>query len=96
MQWFVLDMDKGVLRKEDTRKAALKWFMRHEGAAKVIKRHSYGPGAYEYHVGHSSDDYSGAFIEREDAARGGGWKVDQAALYPCKDEPFKFVAREDS
>ena len=94
--WLVLDMDKGLLRREPTRKAALAWWMNNQGTACVIKRHKYRPGAYEYVTGWKGerhDSCGGVFIERVDAARAGEWDVDQEPLYPDRDRPFHSVDR---
>lgn len=38
MDWLVLDMDDGLLRREPTRKAALSWWMTHNGTDLVPRR----------------------------------------------------------
>lgn len=94
MTWFVLDMDDGLLRREPTRRAAVDW-CKHMGGPKVIKRHQYGPGAYEYVCGYDEQDHDGGkFIEREDAAAKHGWDVSQAPLYPYDDRPYERAERE--
>jgi len=89
-KWYVLDMDQGVLRKEPTRKAALKWWMDLQGTGKVLRRHPFGPGAYEYVTGFEGggedDTCGGIFIECEDAALRGGWSLDVEPLYPYPGE----------
>ncbi|MTD57173.1 hypothetical protein [Amycolatopsis pithecellobii] len=62
--WYVCDMDDGVLRKEPTRAAAVAWLIKHACAARVINRYCYGPGSYDYHVGHAHDDFTDASIVR--------------------------------
>lgn len=94
--WIVLDMDDGLLRREPTRKAALAWWMSKNETDHVVKRHSYGPGAYKYVTALKGDrdkSCGGVFIERVDVARREGWDVDQAPLYPKADEPFARVER---
>lgn len=93
-RWLVLDMDDGLLRREPTRRAALAWFMDHCDAPKVISRHRYGPGAYDYRVGSDPEDAVSAFIEREDVAPRGGWDPQQPALYPLDDKPHEQVERQ--
>ncbi|MFC9973518.1 hypothetical protein ACFVH6_21750 [Spirillospora sp. NPDC127200] len=91
--WLVCDMDDGVLRREPTRAAARAWWLSHEGAARVIARHRYMPGSYEYIVGQNVEDCASAFIVRSDVAHLGGWDPHQAPLYPHADDPFKRVVR---
>jgi hypothetical protein len=70
--WLVLDMDVGVVGAFESRRAAVKEF----ASGPVIKRHSYGPGAYEYLTGWPDDSY-GFFVEREDAASAGwDWAIE--------------------
>lgn len=87
--WLVCDMDIGALRRERTRRAALKWAMNHSGHDKVYGRHGYGPGAYEYSTGPTGDpeNRTGWFIERaHQAARSGCAGIDRP-LYPYADRP---------
>lgn len=59
-------MDDGVLRIEPTRRAALAWTIEH-GGGKVLKRHTYGPGFYDYIVGVPGEDWGASVaIVRED------------------------------
>jgi hypothetical protein len=95
--WLVLDMDDGLLRREPSRTAAVQWYKGLTGS-KVIARHSYGPGAYEYICGFGSEDRdSGKFIEREDvAASRGGWDLSRSPLYPYEDRPYERVERQEA
>lgn len=99
-RWLVLDMDDGVLRREPSRRAAVAWFQGFTLTDTVRERHQYGPGAYEYIVGVAGGDPEenrGAFIERVDAARRGGWDVDQQPLYPHDGaERFTQADRDDA
>lgn len=97
MDWLVLDMDDGVVRREPTRKAAVDWLTGlTEG--KVLSRYSYGPGAYEYRVGLDMDDCASWFVEREDVAddpnRKGGWDITQRPTYPHPDDPYQYEERD--
>lgn len=95
--WLVLDMDDGLLRREPTRAAALDWWMKHNGTTRVVRRYSYGSGAYEYVTavhGDADDTCGGVFIETEAAAARGGWDTMQAALYPLNNQPHVRVDRE--
>lgn len=92
--WLVCDMDDGVLRREPTRKAALRWWMRLQDAPRVLERHTYGPGSYDYTVGYSAEDNAGSVaIIRADVAEYAGWDLGQTPLYPSADEPFEPVDR---
>lgn len=94
--WLVLDMDDGLLRREPTRKAALGWWMSKQETDHVVRRYTFGPGAYEYVTalkGNRDDTCGGVFIEHVGAARRGDWDVDQAPLYPKADAPFTRVER---
>lgn len=92
--WLVCDMDEGVLRREPTRKAALRWSMNHLCASRVLERYAYGRGSYDYLLGDGGGDSAGGVsIVRADVAARSGWKPDQAALYPVAGDPFEEVAR---
>jgi hypothetical protein len=91
VQWLVLDMDVGVLRREPTRGAAVAWLLGHMDAAGVISRHAYGPGCYEYQVGRDGAAEGSAFIAREDVARRRSWDVDAEAVYPWGNRPYARV-----
>jgi hypothetical protein len=65
-----------VLYIEDSRRAALEWFKDHVGADKVLWRHTYGQGDYEYCVGFDEYDHDQAYIIREDLIRTGEWKIE--------------------
>ena len=95
MSWCVLDMDDGLLREVKTRKEAVEWAVGLHGS-KVLERHSYGPGAFQYVIGYPGEDRAhSVFIERRDVAtKRGGWDLDQEALYPLYDEPYRRVERE--
>lgn len=94
MDWLVLKMDDGVLRRERTRAAAVRWWKRHQGHSRVLRRHKYRAGAYQYVTsGDNPHEASSVFIEREDVAPAGGWDVSQRPLYPHATEPFARVDR---
>jgi hypothetical protein len=76
MRWFVCDMDEGVLKIEDSRRAALEWSKQHCGAESVVARRSYGPGDYEYWIGTGPEDHSQVYIIREDRITSGEWKIE--------------------
>lgn len=67
MKWYVIDMDEGLLKVERLRRDAVAWLMDHHLADRVVERHQYAEGNYEYKVG-SGDPYDSdsAFILRED------------------------------
>lgn len=80
-RWYVCGMDDGVLRQENTRRAAVAWLLEHHLADKVRTRYQYGPGSYGYTVG--DDEYvATAFVERGDKMGNGGWDIEQQPLYP--------------
>jgi hypothetical protein len=64
--WFVCDMDRGVLHREGSRRAAVWWWIRHTGSNKVIRRHKYMKGYYSYTVGAKPNDCHETAIVRED------------------------------
>lgn len=88
--WLVLDMDEGLIRREPSRKAAVAWCTGRSGI-KVLSRHCFRPGAYQYTFGWPGEDSGfGHFIEHEDAARDGGWEcLDDEAKYPHADDPYQ-------
>ncbi|WP_232785298.1 hypothetical protein [Mycobacteroides chelonae] len=93
MRWFVCDIDDGILRAENTRKAAVRWLTFQFGG-EVLARRCYGPGRFEYTVGLPSDDtHDSAFIVRDDRLTVGGWNPNQAPLYPLADDPHERVER---
>lgn len=90
--WFVCDMDDGILRQEPTRKDAVEWLKMRFGP-RVLERHKYGPGDYEYIIGYGDYDRSSAFVIRSDRVEASGFSLDQPAMYPEKDKPHE-AARE--
>jgi hypothetical protein len=94
--WFVLNMDDGVLRIEPTRHAAVQWLLDHACADRVMARHKYGVGRYEYTVG-SGDPYDTCteFIDHASVADEEGWDITQQPLYPIRDSPHEYVARPE-
>lgn len=80
--WFVCDMDDGVLRREASRETALAWWLSHNDTTRILARHSFGPGSYEYRVGTDSENGASAWIVREDRMASGGWNAEQDPLYP--------------
>jgi hypothetical protein len=87
-------MDDGVLRKEPTHAAAVAvaWLITHARAARVINRYCYGPGRYDYHVGHADDDFTDASIVREDRLRAYGITTPPEQielLYPYAEQPHE-------
>lgn len=87
--FLVCDMDQGVLRRERTRRAAVAWVIDHVGGGKVLARHRYGPGSYEYRVGVSQEDCSSWFIEMEESARHSGFAGIDRPLYPFVGKPHE-------
>lgn len=85
--WLILQMDHGVIRREATRRAAVAWMTGFDGG-RVLFRHCYAPGSYEYHVGRD-DDATGYFVEREDRASAvGWWGLELPDAYPFPDRPY--------
>jgi len=94
MPWLVHDVDEGVLRVEPTRQAAVDWASSLAEASKVLERHHYGTGGYEYVLGDSDGDICGNFnIVRADLAHLGRIDATQQPLYPFPDDPFEQVDR---
>jgi hypothetical protein len=94
MPWLVYDADEGVLRVEPTRQAAAAWASSLAEATKVLERHRYGSGAYEYVFGDSGGDICGNFIIiRADLAHITHYDATQQPLYPFPDDPFEQVDR---
>lgn len=92
MRWYVCDMDEGVLRVESSRRAAVEWWMSDQCASKVIERYTYGPGFYDYHVGHNREDWAGSAIVREDKLAQYGIITPLSEikpLYPFADRPHE-------
>lgn len=92
-KWFVCDMDDGVLRAEPTRTAAVKWWLQFNCAERVIARHTYAPGYYDYVVSQNDYDPADAAIVRADRMDHYGGDPAQVPLYPIRDEPFQRVER---
>lgn len=89
LPWLVVDMDEGLLRREPTRAAAVKWCRNWYGP--VMERHSYSPGAYSYTFGVRGEDRATfLFVEREDVAKSGaGSRVwNSTPKYPHPDRPY--------
>jgi len=89
--WLVLDMDEGVIRREPTRRAAVAWMLEHCGG-RVLSRHTYGPGAYEYHVGDPAEGNAVCyFVERLARAVRSGWDwwFEIPDAYPYPDRPHE-------
>lgn len=91
LPWCVLNMDQGLIRREATRAAAVKWCGR-QYDGQVLERHCYGPGAYAYTFGYPNGNSSEFLsIEREDVARAQGWGdvLGSVAMYPHVDDPHQ-------
>jgi hypothetical protein len=94
MPWIVHDVDDGVLRVEPTRKAAIAWASSLAEATKVLERHRYASGGYEYVFGDSDGDVCGNYnIVRADLAYIAHIDATQQPLYPFPDDPFEQVDR---
>lgn len=94
-RWYVGSMDEGILRVEGSRAAAVEWGKGLHGP-RVIERHCYGPGSYDYVLGYDREDHGGGLgIVREDALVAAGFDPEQPALYPNADDPYERVDREE-
>lgn len=94
MPWIVHDVDEGVLRVEPTRKAAIAWASSLAEASKVLERHRYGSGSYEYVFGDSGGDVCGNYIiVRADLAHIAQIDAVEQPMYPFPDDPFEMVDR---
>jgi hypothetical protein len=94
MPWLVHDVDDGVLRVAPTRQAAVEWASSLAEASKVLERHQYGTGRYEYVFTDSDGDICGNYgIVRADVAHLAGFDATQQPLYPFPDDPFEMVDR---
>ena len=92
--WVVCDTDGGILRRESSRRAAVEWLKSFLGG-EVLNRHAYGPGRFEYSIGHRGDeDADSLFVVRADRLRAGGWDLEQSALYPSTVDPYDHVERD--
>lgn len=93
--WLVFDMDDGLLRRAETRALAVQWAIRIFGG-RVLRRHTYGPGAYDYYIGRRGEDCGvNVFIERTANAVRSGWDIHQQPLYPYAARPAEFVERPE-
>ncbi|MFD8656506.1 hypothetical protein, partial [Streptomyces mirabilis] len=63
--WLVCDMDRGIVRVEPTRAAAVEWACHHNDG-KVINRESGGEAWYDYRIGYDREDCSTIWIARAD------------------------------
>lgn len=94
--WYVCDMDDGIIRVEDTKSAALAWAKGRSGGNVLPGRKRTSDGFYEYYIGTDEYDRRQVWIARGDAAlRAGFDDLDQAPLYPVKDDPYKRVERKE-
>lgn len=67
MKWFAADMDDGVLYVGRTRTEVVEWCRSHIGVGgKVLERHTYRPGMYDYWIGTDKDDCDTVSVVRED------------------------------
>lgn len=92
LPWYVCDMDEGVLRREPTRRAALKWLLDQACTTNVIERYAYGPGYYSYLVGSDREDSTDAAIVREDCLRRYGIDTPPDQIeprYPYSNQPHE-------
>ena len=92
VRWYVCDMDEGVLRIESTRRDAVIWAINHDGG-KVLWRHKYGPGSYDYMIGFRGEDANTSVaIVREDRLKAYGLDTpppEISPLYPHRNEPHR-------
>lgn len=87
--WFVGDMDEGVLVHRPTRREAVTWLLDHECASRVVQRHAYGRGAYDYLVADDTEQVGSGFIARLDHAEDHGFDPDQPPLYADPAHPHE-------
>jgi hypothetical protein len=96
MPWLVYDVDDGVLRVEPSRQAAVDWASSFADAAKIMERHEYSTGHYEYVFADSDGDICGNFIiVRADVAHVAHIDAVQPPVYPFPDDPFEEVDRPE-
>ncbi len=88
--WYVVGMDDGVIRREATKAACLKWARKSAVASDRVLpgRHRTGDGFYQYRIG-TSDDCKLVWIARGDAAQAQGFDLNQEPLYPYADRPYR-------
>lgn len=95
--WCVADMDDGILIVRPTRRECVQWAKDASMATRVIARHAYGDGAYEYTVAADDpEDCASYFIGTLDAAEAHGWARGQEPLYGDPENPhLRTATRED-
>jgi hypothetical protein len=87
--WYVVDMDDGIVRRERTRAACLRWVIDHQAISERVLpgRKKMADGFYEYFIGKTRDDCVQAWIARGDVVQESGFDLDQEPLYPYPDQP---------
>jgi hypothetical protein len=66
--WFAIDMDDGILHQAPTRREVVEWCRHNIGiGGRVLERHCYGPGSYDYYIGTDRNDCDSVAVMREDA-----------------------------
>lgn len=92
--WYVVDMDDGIVRRERTKYACLKWAKGMvEGDYVESGRKRMHDGFYEYLLGFSREDRTCFWIARGDAAQSSSFNLDQEPLYPYPDYPYELGER---
>lgn len=93
-QWFVVEMDRGVIRREPTKAAALAWAVGRAFSTNVLPgRRRQHDGFYEYLVGPDRYECEQIWIARGDAAARQGFEITETPLYPYENDPYELVER---
>lgn len=95
--WYVVDMDDGIVRREEAKAACLGWAITNLATSLRILPGKRKVGVlYEYFIGESRDDCKQVLIARGDAAAQSGFDIAQRPLYPYADKPHERVDREEN
>jgi hypothetical protein len=96
MTWYIGDMDDGIVLVRPTRQECVRWALDDALATRVIERHTYGPGRYEYTVaGDDPQDCTSYFVARLDRADVDGFDPDQPPLYGDPAHPHERTREDD-
>ncbi|MEW9530657.1 hypothetical protein [Microbispora sp. NPDC049125] len=91
--WYIADEDDGIIRRESTKAALLKWAtIMYDGKVLPGKKKMFN-GHYEYEIGIDRDNATFVSVFRGDALAYTSYDIDQEPTYPYADDPWQLGPR---
>ncbi|MDX3100503.1 hypothetical protein [Nonomuraea angiospora] len=91
--WYILDEDDGIVRRESTRKALVKWACSKYDGRVLPGTKRIRAGHYLYAIGADRDDYRQVSVFRGEALTHTAYDLEQEPLYPYASDPWELGPR---